>query len=59
MLVMRVIIFPTAGIVNYSDSLCNRVGVSTMLVLMIMIMPFALIVYDHCSSCISASTRTT
>ena len=59
MLVMRVIILSTTGIVNDSDSLCMHVGVSPMIVLLIMIMPFTLIVYDHCSSRIRASAGTT
>ena len=58
MLVMRMIILSTAGIIINSDSLCMRIGVSTMIMLMIMIMPFTLIINDYCSSCISASVRT-
>ena len=59
MLVMRMIILSTAGVVDNGDCLCMRVGVSTMIVPMVMIMPFALIVDDHCSSCICAPVRTT
>ena len=59
MLVMGVIILSTTGIVNDSDSLCMRVGVSTMIVLLIMIVPFTLIVNDYCSSRIRASAGTT
>ena len=59
MLMMRVIALSTAGIVNDSDSLCMRVCVSSMIVLMIMIVPLTLIIDDHCSSCIRASIRTT
>ena len=59
MLMMRMIILSTAGIVNNSDGLCMRVGISTMIVLMFVIMPLTLIVNDHCSSSISASIRTT
>ena len=58
MLMMRMIILSAAGIVNNSDSFCMRVGISSMIVLMIMIMPLTLIVNDHCSSSISASIRT-
>ena len=59
MLVMRMIVLSTAGVVDNGDSLCMRVGVSTMIVPMVMIMPLALIVDDHCSSCICAPVRTT